>query len=104
MILSSLTEVEERKKFSPVFKDADGGYQRAAGLLSKLPSEGDITKRVTTDEAQRVFDAWQGSLSSEPAPASDAGVDYGTNGAEVPATGGGGVDETVARLEAMLRQ
>lgn len=99
-----LTEVEERKKFSPVFKDSDGGVQRATGLLAKVPVQSDIAKEVTTAEAQRVFDTWHASLSSDPAPAADGGVDYGTNGAETPASGGASVDETVARLEAMLKQ
>lgn len=102
-----LTEVEERKKFSPLFKPADGGEQAARALLAKIPTEADIAKRVTTEDAEKVFAAWQASLSDpkdDGASGSDSGVEYSSNSAEKAATGGAGVDETVARLEAMLKQ
>lgn len=103
-----LTEVEERKKFSPVFKNGDGGEARAQELLTKIPHESDIAKPVTTAEARRVFEAWQASLSDakpeSSADSAETGVEYASNSAERAATGGVGVDETVARLEAMLKK
>lgn len=100
-----LTEVEERKKFSPVFKAADGGEQRARGLLERIPDISEIAKPVSTEEAERVFATWQSSMAEGGASESgsgDSGVEYGSGGSERPAQGGDGVDETVAKLEAML--
>ena len=102
-----LTEVDERRKFSPLFKPADGGEQRARGLLERIPDISEIAKPVSTEEAEKAFAAWQASMSEGGADpkSSDAGVEYGGGGSdrsERVGQGGGGVDETVAKLEAML--
>ena len=94
-----LTEVEERKKFSPVIK---GDLARAKELLTKIPTMADIAKPVTTEEAEKVFSAWKASMDSSPPDTKDAGVEHGSNSGETVAKGGKNVDETVAKLEAML--
>lgn len=102
-----LTEIDERRKFSPVFKAADGGEARARALLDKIPPLSEIAKPVSTEEAEKVFAAYSASLSDPRdagATSGDSGVEYSSNSAEKAATGGAGVDETVARLEAMLKQ
>lgn len=101
-----LTEIDERRKFTPLFKAADGGEARARTLLEKIPNIGEIAKQVNTAEAEKVFATYSASLSGkkdEPA-SSGVGVEYPTNSGEQPASDGAGVDETVARLEAMLKQ
>jgi hypothetical protein len=101
-----LTEVEERKKFSPIFKSGDGGEQRARGLLDRIPNISEIARPVTTEEAEKVFAAWEASMSEGGSESSRSdGTEYGggkPTGGERPAQSGGDVDETVAKLEAML--
>lgn len=98
-----LTDVEERRKFSQLTKD---GKKAADDIIVKIPRLEDVAKPVTSAQASQVFQAWKGSLSSKPATASDDSTEYGTdshNGEEA-ATGGLSVDETVAKLEALLEQ
>lgn len=95
-----LTEVKERKRFSPLFKDTDGGAKRADEIVSKIPGESEIAKPVTSAEAEKVFSKYKGALAGDvPASGGDAGVEYGDHGAEVPATGGLAVDDVVSKLE-----
>lgn len=96
-----LTEVEERKKFSPVIK---GDEAAARALLSKIPGQDNIAKPVTTKEAEKVFAAWKAKMSDEPTDSGDDGQEISGNSAESPARGGAGVDETVARLEKLLEK
>lgn len=96
-----LTEVMERKRFTPLFKDADGGVKRAADLISKIPTEADIAKPVSTEDAEKVFAKYKGAMGDEASPAvgTDSGVEYGGRSAERPATGGLTVDDVVSKLE-----
>jgi hypothetical protein len=99
-----LTDVEERKKFSPIFK---GDEAKAKALLAKIPTPAEIAKPVTSEEASRVFAAWKASMAESPAASAPAGgddVEYSGNSAEKTATGGASVDETIARLEGMLNK
>jgi hypothetical protein len=95
-----ITDVEERKKFSPLIK---GDPAKAKELLTKIPTMSDITKQVSTEEADKVFAAWKASMNNEPADTKDAGIEHGANNGETVAKGGKSVDETIAKLEAMLK-
>ena len=95
-----LTEVAPRLKTTALIK---GDLKAAKELLARIPRLDEIAKPVSTEEAERVYSAYTASMSDEPADTTDAGVEHGDNGAETPKTGGAGVDETVAKLEAMLR-
>lgn len=95
-----LTEVEARLKPSPLVK---GDLAAAKALLQRIPHQDDIAKPVTADEAQKVFNAFQGSLGDASADTAHSGVEHGSNSGERVAKGGGSVDETVAKLEAMLK-
>lgn len=94
-----LTEVEERKKFSAIFK---GDKAAAESLLSRIPPVSDVAKPISTEEAEKVFASWKGSMSDAPADTASAGVEYSGNSGERAAQGGATVDETVAKLEQML--
>jgi hypothetical protein len=96
-----LTEVEERKKFSPIFKGDDA---KARALLEKIPPIDSIAKRVTTEEADKVFRTWQASANGEAGEGLDNsdGEERSSNSAERAASGGADVDETVRRLEALI--
>ncbi len=95
-----LTEVEERKKKSPIFK---GDKAQALALLDKIPTMSDIAKPVTTAEAEKVFKAYRSSLeSADSEPSGDAGTEYSGNSGETVPSEGDSVDQTVAKLEAML--
>jgi hypothetical protein len=97
-----LTEVNERRKFSEVFKN---DTQAAKALLAKIPSVNDIGKPITTEEAEKVFSTWKASMSNAPADSSAPGVEHGNaNSAEKAAIGGSDVDSTVAKLEALLNK
>jgi hypothetical protein len=101
-----LTEVTERKRFTPIFKDTDGGVKRGEELVAKIPSESDVVKRVSSAEAEKVFAKYKGSLGGEaeaPAGGGGAGVEYADRGAEKPASGGLTVDAVVAKLEQMTK-
>jgi hypothetical protein len=95
-----LTEVEERKKFSQLIKGDDAASK---ALLDRIPERGDIAKPVSTEDAEKVFATWQASMDSAPADTAHPGVEHGSNNGETVAKGGKSVDETVAKLEAMLR-
>lgn len=95
-----LTEVAPRLKTSPLIK---GDPKAAKEMLARIPRLDDIAKPVTTEEAEKVFAAWQGAMDDAPADTAEVGVEHGDNGAEEPKQGGAGVDETVAKLEKMLR-
>jgi len=103
-----LTEVEERKKFSPIFKAADGGEAKARMLLERIPTAADIAKPVSTEEAEKVFAAWEASMregggDSSKGKSDDSDLEYGGSaGSERPAQGGGDVESTIAKLEAMV--
>lgn len=94
-----LTEVEERKKFSAVIKN---DLKAAKELLARIPTMDDIAKPVTTEEAEKVFKSWQGSMDDTPADTADGGVEHGSNSGETVAKGGANVDETVKKLEALM--
>lgn len=95
-----ITEVKERKRFSPVFKDTEGGETRARELLTKIPTQDDVAKPVSTVEAERIFARYQGSLSSDTAVSEGSrDIEYSDRGAERPATGGLAVDDVVSKLE-----
>ena len=98
-----LTDVEERKKQSAVFK---GDESAAKALLPRIPTASEIAKPITSEEASKIFATWKASMSSTPADASgaEAGVEYSGNSDEKAATGGGDVDETVAKLEALINK
>lgn len=95
-----ITDVEERKKFSAVFK---GDEAKAKALLERIPSISDITKVVTAEDAEKVFNAWKCSMSGDSSGSSDdAGTEYSGNNAEEVGTGTGSVDETVRKLESLI--
>lgn len=94
-----LTEVEPRLKPSPVIK---GDLKAAKELLKKIPPISAIATPVTTQQAEKVFAAWKGAMDDAPADTSDAGTEYSSGNGEKVAKGGKSVDETVAKLEAML--
>jgi hypothetical protein len=97
-----LTEVEERKKFSAIFK---GDKPAAEALLAKIPTASEIATQVTTEDSERVFAAWRLAMETAPADHSEPsgdGVEYSSNSSETVASGGASVDETVAKLEKML--
>lgn len=91
-----LTEVSPRLKTSPLIK---GDLKAAKELLARIPTMDDIAKPVSTEEAEKVFAVWKGTMGDEPVD-TDGGVEHG-NGESVK-KGGAGVDDTVARLEKML--
>jgi hypothetical protein len=93
------TEVEPRIKSSHLVKG-----DRAAGeaLVARIPSIDEVAKAVSSEEAQRVFDAWMSGSSATPADSGDAGVEHASNSAETAAAGGGSVDDVIKRLEGML--
>lgn len=95
-----LTEVEPRLKPCPVIK---GDEAAAKALLAKIPAQSEIAKPVTTEEAEKVFASWKGSMNDAPADTTDSGVEYSSNSAEKAATGGSSVDDVVAKLEKLSR-
>ncbi len=95
-----LTEVEERKKFSPLIK---GDLAAAKAMLQRVPRQQDIAAPVSTEEAEKIFAAWQGTMDDSPPDTANSGVEHGSNNGEKVAKGGGDVNETVAKLEAMLK-
>jgi hypothetical protein len=94
-----LTEVAPRLKTSPVIK---GDLKAAKELLSRIPTMDDIAKPVSTEQANLVFAAWKGAMDDSPADTADSGVEHGSGNGESVKKGGKSVDETVAKLEAML--
>lgn len=90
-----LTEVEPRLKATPLVK---GDLAAAQAVVAKIPTQGEIAKPVSTEEAQRVFDSWKGSMGDTPT-SNEAGVEYSSHSAERPAQGGADVDSVVAKLE-----
>lgn len=92
-----LTEVKERKRFTPLFKD--GETKKVEDVIAKIPTEADITKHVSFAESEKIFARYKGALSGEVAPSTDAGVEYSDRGAETPASGGLAVDDVVSKLE-----
>ncbi len=95
-----LTEVEPRLKPSPLVKD---DKKAAQALLERIPNISEIAKPVSTEEAEKVFAAWQGSMGDAQPDTANAGVEYASGNGESVGKGGGSVDETVAKLEKMLR-
>lgn len=93
-----LTEVSGRLKTSPLIK---GDLPAAKALLARIPTMNDIAKPVSTEEAEKVFAAWKGSMDTTTPDTADAGVEHG-NSAETVAKGGDAVNETVAKLQQML--
>lgn len=95
-----LTEVKERKRFTPLFKDDAGGIKRAEEVLAKIPTQSDIVKQVTSHDAEKIFAKYKASMTGDASdPSADSGVEYGDRGAEHPATGGLEVDDVVSKLE-----
>lgn len=94
-----LTEVAPKLRTSPLIK---GDLAAAKALLARIPTMDDITKPVSTEEAERVFAAWKGAMDDSPAD-TDGGVEHGNGNGESVKKGGATVDETVAKLEQMLR-
>ncbi len=92
-----LTDVEERKKFSAIYK---GDVKQAQALLEKIPHADQIGKPITTAEAEKVFKTWQSAMSTAPADTKEPGVEYGSG--EKALTGGKSVDEVTAQLEKLL--
>lgn len=97
-----ITEVEERKKFSAVIKD---DVKAAQAFADRLPDISEVAKPIGTDEAKKVFAAWKASIEGDVADAGGS-LEYttppATNNAETVATGGAGVDDVVAKLNAMI--
>ncbi len=99
-----VTEVEPRKRFTPLVKDSDGGLKTAQEIVSRIPTEADITKQVTTADAEKVFAKYRGTVAGEVPVTNDPGVEYADNhGTEKPAVGGATVDEVVAKLERLSK-
>ncbi len=96
-----LTDVEAKINRTPVVK---GDLAAAKALVGKIPRMEDIAQPVSTEQAAKVFAAWQGSMTDAPADTAENGVEHGSNNGEKVAKGGSGVDETVAKLEAMLQK
>jgi hypothetical protein len=98
-----LTEVAPKLRTSPLIK---GDLAAAKALLARVPTMGDIAKPVSTEDAEKVFATWQASMDSAPADTKDPGVEYTGdegNSGETVAKGGASVNETVAKLEQMLK-
>ncbi len=95
-----LTEVEPRLKASPLIK---GDLAAAKALLQRIPRMDDIAQPVSTEQAQKVFAAYQGSMGDAPADTGGSGVEHGSNNGEKVAKGGANVDETVSKLEQLLK-
>lgn len=99
-----LTEVEARLKPSPLIK---GDLKAAKELLARIPKAGEIAKPVSTEEAEKVFAAWKGQMGDDPPDTANSGMEYGgssdSKNGESVAKGGASVDETVAKLEALLK-
>lgn len=95
-----LTEVEPRLKMTPLVK---GDLPAAKAILDRIPNIAEIAKPVSTEEAEKVFASWKGAMDESPADTANAGVEYSNGNGETVAKGGKSVDETVAKLEAMLR-
>lgn len=93
-----LTDVEPRLKPSAVIK---GDLKAANELLARIPALSEIAKPVSSEEAEKVFAAWKATMDDSPADTA-GGVEY--SNAETVAHGGGSVDDTVAKLEALLNK
>ena len=97
-----LTEVEPRMKTSAIFK---GDKKSAEELLKKIPNLSEIAKVVTTDEAQKVFSVWEGSVSGADTGNNEPGVEHGRDAnAEQVQTGGLDTNATISKLEALLNK
>lgn len=100
-----LTAVEGKIMATPLIK---GGDKAAiAALIAKTPVKSDIANPVTTEQAEKVFNSWKGTMNTDQADTAKAGVEHGATGdngnGESVASGGKSVDETVAKLEKMLK-
>jgi hypothetical protein len=96
-----LTEVEERKKFSPLIK---GDVKASEALLEKIPGISTLATPIGTAEAKKIFLAWKASFENGDLDTSE-GTEHGGGGnrnAEKPATGGDSVDDVVAKLSALM--
>ena len=100
-----LTQVDERRKFSPLFKNK--GEKDVKELLEGVPALTDAFKVVTTAEAEKIFANWEAQLTKEGAAQVDdkAGLERGSNGnAEGPLKGEKSVEDILAKLDSMLPQ
>ena len=94
-----LTEVEPRLKPSALIK---GDKKAAEAFCAKIPNVSEIAKPISTEEAERVFNAWSASMNDAPPDTVNGGVEHGSNSGESPASGGASVDDVVAKLNGMI--
>lgn len=91
-----LTKVQERKKFTELVK---GDLAAAERIVESIPSLREIIRPITGKAAADIFDKFALSQGEDSKPESE--VDY--NGEKV-SEGGNSVDDTVSRLEQMIKK
>ncbi len=99
-----LTDVEERKKFTPLSKTGN-----SKSVLERIPAFDTAAKSVTTDEARVIFGKFQAGLGTKQKPGerakmNDAGTEYSggskvTNHNTEKLDGNAGVEEIMAKLK-----
>lgn len=90
-----VTEVTERKRGTPIFKDKGKRVPELADLKSGL-------QVVTTAEAEKIFATWEASLGSEQTTDDSAGTEHGSANGEQTLAGGKSVDEVINKLDSLL--
>lgn len=95
------TEVDERKKFTPLFKHK--GEKAVTDLLESLPSLREGIKVATSVDVEKVFSTWEASLSSEESTGDGKdNLEHGSNNAEPALDGKKDVNEILAKIDLML--
>lgn len=96
-----LTDVDVKIKKTPVIKNDEKATQE---LLTRIPTLEDCgVKVISTQEAQKIFDKWEGLMDKSVPEGGGTGVEYNKSAnAETVASGGSDVDSAVAKLQALL--
>ncbi len=100
-----LTEVDERRKCSPRFKER--GKKAAEEVLKGMPPLSEAIKTATTADAEKAFRSYEASLSGDaPPPDASSGVEHGpaTNSSENALSGGKSVEEILKKLDSLIPQ
>ncbi len=88
-----LTTIKEKKRPSKLLKNKG----EIKGLLEKVPKMLEVYPEVSSEEVERIFNAFVGSIG-ETDDSSDTGTEYAANSAEAPVEGGLSIDEAFAGL------
>lgn len=99
-----VTEVKERKRGTPFFKEK--GKKAAEELIASLPDLKGGLQVVNSAQVQKIFVNWEASLANKPAEGADdnVGKEHGGANAEQTLTGGKSVEDVLKKLDSLIPQ